>query len=181
MGVVKLPEEKNISEMVKEMYEDYKIKGDAPENKPKEWKLPFSKRFGAPAKVKKNNILTLVITTNKQAKMIWLPIDDNAIYIPRQKDTPHSVTTKNIMQFGKYPLAIVHEDITEAYNPEEQIEQADKENKLAIGEKVIINEAKKAALALQQKKGLPMNIILIVIGLVVAAIIGYNLFKGNLF
>jgi hypothetical protein len=172
-------DKKSMAEMVEELYEAHTSGAGGKKKEELEWKLPFAKKFGAPAKMKRNEVLTLLVRTNKRAKMAWKPIEDNRIFV-KEWGKYYSLDTGCIIEFGKYPLAIVHEDIIDAYNPTTLTEKAGEEDRLTLSEKVIINEAKKGYLGLT-KKGFPSMIIWGVILAIILGVIGYSLLKGKLF
>jgi len=138
--------------------------------KEKKFKLPFGV---SDKKIKKNWIIVILLRTNKNLDIRFLPIENDMIRL-KDNETYHLATTDFVLRYKKYPVIILPEWSLKPIAPDELMEQTIQNKEYALPQKVIINAVKMAQLK-DQKKGLGGGIIWIIVA-IVGAIVAYQVF-----
>ncbi len=129
----------------------------------KDFKLPASKRMGEKRKIKKNNALVIVIKTNGNFDIRFIPIRDDLVYL-KQSRTYHDARTRHIGYYKKYPVLIIPEWDLEPLSRASLYKEAE-EGRLAKAQAVIIHNVEQAMGLLNKKKSMAgAGIILLIIG-----------------
>ena len=129
------------------------------ENKGKEFKLPFRLWFGAKGKARKNFCLALIVRTNGETVLKWLPIEEDTIPFNEQI---YSATANYILRYKKYPMIIIAEWNSEPFSPVENYEDAERNKTLVAGQKYIMTKMKLEAI--KPKMNFNFKTILIILG-----------------
>jgi hypothetical protein len=130
---------------------------------PKPFKLPFSKTFGSPAKIRKGNVLVQFVKTNGDVTFDWFPIEDDMVQIKYNKNL-YAASAQYILRYRRFPLLIIPEWSLKPFSPFDHYIQTTQNKELAFPQKVIIEGSKRAALELKKKKSFGGMWIWILIG-----------------
>jgi len=134
--------------------------------------FPFKARLSK-KKVSDGYASVCYINENRGVNFMRVPIKEGAIMI---NGVPHIATTEYMLNYKNKPLLIVPSWNVEPFSPSKNLNEAEKENKLNLGYKLILNTLKSEQI--QQKKTISgmtifIIIIVIIIGLYAASKGGY--------
>jgi len=156
-------EMKEIKELLKE-----KEKGKTS----KKFKIPFGKKVSK-AQAKKNWVTMIKVNENGHINWSKEKIEDQTIMVD---NVPRLATPEYILRAGKTPLIIQPSWSVEPYNPKKDHESSILKGSNSAGYRILL--ASMLAQEIKTKK--PMgNLIKIIIGLGLAAIVGYAIISGG--
>ena len=161
-------------ESLRDILEEIKInqKKLVDEKKVKSWKLPWKAKVGK-GKLKQGYITVQYINSNNESEFMKVQVSEGAMMI---KDAPYIATPDYMLTHKGKPMIIVHADSAEPYSPSKHLEEAEKDKRLQLGNRILLNKMKSESI--KPKKPIPWGIILG--GLAVIGILFYFLSKGGL-
>jgi len=156
----KLP---NLRESIQELVELNKelIK----EKKVKKFKIPWNARLSK-KKVRDNYATVLYVNDNKEAEFYRAPISEGAISI---KGAPHLAQQEHIMTHKGKPFMIIPSWSTHPYSPEKEYDRAIKENRINVGNRLLLNAMERGVIKLGKK----ISWGLVIFGIVILGIVVY--------
>jgi len=156
-----------------------KVTGDKKKRRQKDFKLPFTKAFGSPGKIKRGNCLVLSVLNNGSADINWFPIVDGMITLKNGLGYPAG--SKYILNYKNKPLMIIPEWNERPFNRFNDFNNALKNGELSYPQRVMGELAERKALKMDQKKGLGGKLwIFVIIGIIVLVLAYILISKGSL-
>jgi len=146
---------------------------DDVKDKEKKFRFPFGKRVGRSQK-KKNYLTVLLLNENGTYNFKKYQINEQTIMhelIPRLATTGHVMFNKK----GN-PMVILPNWSVEPFSPKSHFEKSLEDGSNKKGFQILMNKMKSEQLSAKKSMG---NVLKWVIGLVIAAIIGYALLTGG--
>ena len=156
-----------IEEELKEIKAELKEKKEV-----KEFRLPWKAKVGK-AKAKKNWVGILKINENGNINASKQQIIEQTIVID---DVPRLATANYVLRWKKYPVIIMPSWSTEPFSPVANKEKSLEDGSNIAGYRLLMNRMK---LNVDVKKGLGGNWWKWLLGIGLAAIIGYALITGG--
>jgi hypothetical protein len=141
--------------------------------KEKKFRLPFG--MGSNRKLKKNWVIVILLRTNQNIAIKFLPIINDMIKL-KDNSTYHLATTDFMWRYKKYPVMVLPEWSLKPIQPKELLEETVKNGELALPQKVVINAMELSQLK-DEKKGIGGGFIIWIIVAVVAVVVVMNLMK----
>ncbi len=146
---------------------------DDVKDKEKKFRFPFGKRVGRSQK-KKNYLTVLLLNENGTYNFKKYQINEQTIMhelIPRLATTGHVMFNKK----GN-PMVILPNWSVEPFSPKSHFEKSLEDGSNKKGFQILMNKMKSEQISAKKSMG---NVLKWVIGLVIAAIIGYALLTGG--
>ena len=164
-----MAEEKSIKELIEEMNKKF---DELVESKQaKNWKMPWKARIGR-IKAKKNWTTVLFINDNREVKFMKLQIDEQTV---KADGTPRIASTDYMMTYKRKPFIIIPSWSVKPFSPVDNYEEAEKENMLAVGYRLLLNKMKSEVI----KPKMSMSWGLIIVGILILGGVAYYLLKGG--
>lgn len=155
-------EEKSLKDEIRELTSA--VKDNLDKEKSKKFRMPFRGKVGK-AKLKRGYVTVIVMRGNKNIEITKEPIVDNTIKI---EDTYHAVNNESVFLYKGKPLMIIVESKLNPYNP-----LAGKNE--TYGQKYIMAKMLKDQIAGKKMKWSAA----LIIGIIVAGIVGYYFLSGG--
>lgn len=145
---------------------------ESKEKKKKEFRLPRGKKVSTGKK--KNNYVTLMkINENGQIKFDTVQITDQTLM---ENKIPRLAANKYVLYYKKNPIIILPSWRVEPFNPTKDFEESLTDGSNTKGYAILLERMQKEQLGVKKPMG---NIVKVIIGLVIAAIIGYAFISGS--
>jgi hypothetical protein len=141
------------------------------EKKPREFKLPFSKRVKG-ASAKKNYATVMLIQENGEVTFKKEKIDNQVIHID---GVPRIATGDMVLRYKKNPMIIQPSWSVKPFSPTENYADTEKQNLNVKGYKLLMTIMKQEAISKKTSFGWGLAIL----GLIIAGVIVYALFFGK--
>lgn len=129
------------------------------EKKEKKFKIPFFSRLSK-KNMKDGYVTVCYINDNKAVDFIKVPISEGTAMI---KDSPYLSTADHMLTYKGKPFIIVPSWNIEPFSPRKDMEDAERDKKLNIGYRLILNKMKSEVISAKKK----ISLLLIVGGLIV--------------
>jgi len=142
----------------------------------KEFKLPFFKTFGTPAKIKKGMCLVQTILNNGSMDINWHPIEDGIVKLKNGLSYP--AVSKYIINYRNKPWLIIPEWSEKPFSPAEQFQEVFKDGELSYPQRLLGELAERKAAKLEVKKKFGKVWLFVIIG-VVLLVLAYIIFSGG--
>jgi hypothetical protein len=140
--------------------------------KEKKFRLPFGKKVGK-GQAKKNYVTVMKINENGNVEFKKIQIKDQTIM---EDGVPRLATPDYVLRFKKNPMIILPSWSVEPFSPKQNFDNSLENGSNTKGYKILM--AKMLSEALNAKK--PMgNLLKILIGVGLAAVIGYAFMSGG--
>lgn len=140
--------------------------------KTKKFKLPFGKKVGT-AQAKKNWILTIKINENGHLNFLKHQIDEQTIM---EEGVPRLATNQYVLFYKKTPVIILPSWSVEPYSPTQEFKKSLENGSNTAGYKILMAKMLKETVSPKKEMS---GIIKWIIGLGLAALIGYALITGG--
>ena len=148
------------------------IKESETKKQEKKFRLPFTKKVNN--RQRRNNFITVMkIHENNAVDFSKVQIDDQTIM---ENGIPRLAASQYVMYWKKNPIIILPSWSVRPFSPAEQYEKSLVDGSNTKGYKLILNRLEMEATVNKKKIGNP---IMIIIGLGLAAIIGYAFISGG--
>lgn len=137
----------------------------------KKFKFPMRGRLNK-KRVKTGWASICYINENKGVNFMRVPIKESTVLI---NGIPYLATPEHILNYNNKPFLIVPSWTVEPFSPSKNLDEAQLQNRLAIGNKLILNTLKSEQI--QTKPKFDIRIILIILAVIIAAV--YFLNRGG--
>ena len=140
--------------------------------KQKKFRLPFGKKVGK-SQAKKNYVTVIKINENNNVDIVKKQITEQTFM---EDGVPRLGTPDYVLRWKKNPLVILPSWSTKPYSPTEQHAKSLEDGSNTNGYKILMARMQNEQVGVKKPMG---NAFKIIIGLALAAIIGYALITGG--